>query len=104
MKNYYISFGQEHKHVINGKVLDKDCLALIRANSNVEMRNKAFHLYFGEKFAFSYEEQSLNEIIKHFPRGVIEFENAVKRIKLLNDEDRQEETHPTVTRRSEMDQ
>jgi hypothetical protein len=74
MKEWYISFGQVHRHVINGHVLDKDCLALIRAENWNEMRKKA-NRYFKGYFFTDYEADSFPwEDMMYFSRGVIDFE------------------------------
>jgi len=67
----YISFGQDHEHVIDDIVFDKDCLACIEATSHRAARDIAFSV-FGPVFATSYLEEDLPKIIKYFPRGIIE--------------------------------
>ena len=42
MKNTYVTFGQTHVHSVNGKIFDKDCVAVIKANSKSEGRDLAF--------------------------------------------------------------
>ncbi len=65
----YISFGQIHVHSINGKTLDKDCIAAIKCDNYEEGRAKAFEWFEG-KFAFDYLEMS-DETLSYFPRGII---------------------------------
>jgi len=65
----YITFGQAHIHRVNGKVFDKDCVAVIHAKNEKEGREKAFK-YFGEYFCTSYTKMN-NDILKYFPRGLI---------------------------------
>lgn len=72
MKEWYISFGQKHRHVINGHILDKDCLALIRAQNRDIMRQKAFK-YFKDNFFTDYAKLGEN-YMEYFPRGIIDFE------------------------------
>ena len=68
----YVTFGQIHRHVINGTVFDKDCVAVITTNNPKEGREKAFEL-FGKQFCFEYPEQYKSEInMQYFPRGEIE--------------------------------
>lgn len=68
----YITFGQSHTHSINGKTLDKDCVAVISGPSAAENRQKAFEL-FGNKFCFEYPEEYWDEDkLKYFKRGYIE--------------------------------
>ncbi len=63
----YVTFGQSHVHRINGKILDRDCVALINGN-----RDDVFKM-FGDKFCFEYAEDKFNfDSMKYFPRGIIE--------------------------------
>lgn len=66
----YISFGQSHRHEINGEVFDKDCLAEIECDSHSQGRETAFE-NFGAEFFTSYESMELGGILRHFHRGVI---------------------------------
>lgn len=68
MTKVYITFGQVHAHRVNGKTFDKDCVALIEADDEMQGREIAFSL-FGDKFCFSY----FNKLppMEYFPRGVI---------------------------------
>lgn len=71
MVKTYITFGQIHKHEINGKIFDKDCIAVIESESQIRGREMAFEL-FGTKWAFEYSEETMSEkIIKYFPRGFV---------------------------------
>ena len=68
----YITFGQSHAHAVNGKTFDKDCVAVIEAESAEAGRNVAFET-FGDKFCFSYAEPDFKpDMMKYFPRGLIE--------------------------------
>ncbi len=71
MKKFYITFGQIHKHVIDGVVYDKDCFAVIEAKDYDKARSKAFDL-FGRKWCWLYESKhkTLNNIF--YPRGLIQ--------------------------------
>lgn len=67
----YITFGQVHRHEINGKLYDKDCVAVIEGESASKNRDKAFEV-FGRKFCFEYPEHCCNESrMIYFPRGYI---------------------------------
>jgi hypothetical protein len=67
----YITFGQVHKHVINGQVFDKDCVAVIETNSIQEGRKKAIEL-FGTQFCFEYSEENFDKkMMMFYPRGFI---------------------------------
>jgi hypothetical protein len=68
----YVTFGQDHRHVIDGKIFDKDCVAVIESESAEAGRALAFET-FGRKFCFEYPEECFNmESMKWFPRGFIE--------------------------------
>lgn len=71
MRNY-VTFGQVHRHEINEKRLDKDCVAVFDTPSHEEGRKKAFDL-FGDKFSMIYDESNFDEsVMLHFPRGYVE--------------------------------
>ena len=57
MHKTYVTFGHNHTHHIDGKTYDKDCVAVIYANDEIEGRNLAFKI-FGTKFCFEYPENS----------------------------------------------
>lgn len=67
----FVTFGQVHRHNINGVLLDKDCVAVIEAETAEKGRKKAFEL-FGQKFCFEYSEKTwdANNMV-YFPRGYI---------------------------------
>lgn len=63
----YVTFGYDHFHEINGKVYDKDCVALVDGD-----RERVFEI-FGRKFCFEYPEKYWDpNKLCYFPRGVIE--------------------------------
>lgn len=67
----YVTFGQDHAHSVNGKILDKDCVAVLEcidAEDGIEM---AFE-YFGRQFCFEYTEDKFDHSsMRYFPRGFI---------------------------------
>ena len=72
----YVTFGQSHRHEINGKVFDKDCVAVIESDSALAGRGKAFEL-FGQKFCFEYPEDRFDPgIMRYFPRGFTHVETT----------------------------
>lgn len=72
----YITFGQDHAHEVNGKTLDKDCVAVIEGESAGKNREKAFEL-FGPKFCFEYPEQHFPfDSMHYYSRGFIQVSNA----------------------------
>lgn len=73
MKKYYISFGQIHIHTINGHTFDKDCVCEINAPNERDAREKAFET-FDSKWSFLYCENTVDKILRHCSRGIIELE------------------------------
>lgn len=68
----YITFGQAHIHRVNNKIFDKDCVAVIEAESESAARKIAFE-HFGPVWSFSYPEDRWGkDEMKYFPRGLIE--------------------------------
>ena len=71
----YVTFGLDHRHEINGKVFDKDCVAVIVGENATVNREKAFEL-FGPRFSFEYPEAFFNEdMMSYFPRGYVYVED-----------------------------
>ncbi len=69
----YITFGQIHVHNINGKILDKDSVAVINHNDKPGEGRRLAFAYFGPKFHNEYPEDRWNkEKLIYFPRGLIE--------------------------------
>ena len=72
METTYVTFGQDHKHVIGDATFDKDCIATIECNNAREGRQLAVD-NFGEKFCTTYHENEFPEdSLKYFPRGFLE--------------------------------
>lgn len=70
MRNYYVSFGQNHQHEWNGLVLDKDCLLLMQGESWLVVREAVMKL-FGRKWSNIYQEAELQGMLSYYPRGVV---------------------------------
>ena len=67
----YVTFGQDHIHQINGKIFNKDCVAIVDGD-----RARVFEI-FGDKFCFEYTEEMFNfESMKFFPKGFIVVEES----------------------------
>ena len=63
----YVTFGQDHRHEINGVVFDKDCVAVVNGD-----RSTVFEI-FGRQWCFEYSDEFKHEIkMRFFPRGCIE--------------------------------
>lgn len=70
----YITFGQVHRHEVNGQVFDKDSVCEIDCKDYEEGREKAFAA-FGPKFAFDYDAGRVTpDFLQYFPRGIIPLE------------------------------
>lgn len=66
----YITFGQIHVHSVNGQTLDKDCVAVINADTPEAGRAAAME-WFDKKFFTSYTD--IAEVkLEYYPRGLIE--------------------------------
>lgn len=74
MRKFYFSFGQSHRHEVNGQVFDKDCLVQIDSETYMTARRKMFEV-FGDKWHRQYNESSLEEILGYYPRGVMSLED-----------------------------
>jgi effector-binding domain-containing protein len=71
----YVTFGQIHIHSVNGKTFDKDSVAVIECENEIDGRNKAFE-YFDNKFFTTYFDKQWNEkYLDFFPRGLINVNN-----------------------------
>jgi len=71
MAKHYVTFGQVHKHIVNGHTLDKDCVACFEAVDSMDGRFKAFE-FFDDKFFTDYHEDEFNmNHLVYFPRGII---------------------------------
>lgn len=66
----YVTFGQEHIHMIGGKIFDHDCVCEIECDTPEHGREIAFRL-FGQKFCFEYPNKLPDGSLKFFPRGII---------------------------------
>ena len=73
MSNFIVTFGQAHIHKVNGKIFDKDCVALIKAESYDAMRRLA-HDLFDNVFCTTYTEAEYDQggMSNYYPRGKIE--------------------------------
>jgi len=79
MSKTYVTFGFDHRHHINGKDIDHNCVVAIECENAVDGRRKAFEL-FGNKFCFEYNEACMRneppevflKIDEFYPRGIIE--------------------------------
>ncbi len=72
MAKTYVTFGSDHTHSVNGKTLDKDCVAVINCDDAEQGREMAFE-FFGRKFCFEYPEEHFDHSNMHYyRRGFIE--------------------------------
>ena len=69
----YVTFGFDHHHEIDGKVLDHNCVAVIESESAERGRELTFEL-FDRKFSFEYPEEywDHSKMDKYYPRGYVE--------------------------------
>ncbi len=67
----YVTFGQTHRHEIDGVMFDNDCVAVIEHEKKEEGRAKAVEL-FGLRFFTTYLEDQFDfDNMKYFPRGFV---------------------------------
>jgi hypothetical protein len=72
MVTTYVTFGQTHIHRVNGKIFDRDSVAVIHRKTAEEGRDFAFEV-FGPKFFTTYTDLD-NVKLEYYPRGLIELE------------------------------
>lgn len=69
--NTYVTFGQIHCHNIDGKILDKDTVAVIPSKSEEQGRQRALEL-FGTRFFTTYYDDQWNESnLFYYPKGYV---------------------------------
>jgi hypothetical protein len=66
MNSFYVTFGKFHKHSINGKIFDKDCVVRINAEGFGHARKRAIES-FGNKFCMISE--SIPDT-SHYSKGI----------------------------------
>jgi len=72
MHKTYVTFGQAHRHEINGEIFDHNCVAVIRSEGPAQGRELAFK-FFGPKFCVADPEKHFNHASIHvFPRGLVD--------------------------------
>jgi hypothetical protein len=67
MKTSYFTFGQSHRHTIDGFVYDKDIVVQITA----EIPRLVMFQKFGSKWGFEYQDEPPTNM-SLFPRGIKE--------------------------------
>lgn len=71
MAKHYVTFGQVHTHMVNGKTLDCNTVAVFEAESYEDGRGKAFK-YFGDKFFTDYHDSEWDESkLIFYPKGYV---------------------------------
>jgi hypothetical protein len=67
----FVTFGQVHAHSINGKTLDKDCVAVFGRMSEADVR-ALLHDSYNNEYAqtFNHTNWDVN-LLKYFPRGYV---------------------------------
>lgn len=74
MGRHYVTFGQEHKHILNRLHLYKDCVVTFEASNYEEGRKKTRNL-FGPKFFTDYHgNQWLDSKLRFFPKGYVDID------------------------------
>lgn len=72
MQNYIVTFGQVHKHIVNRKKFDRDCVCVIKANNITHAHNRALKI-FGVEFhrCMSEDKFDMAGDIRYFKRGKV---------------------------------
>ena len=71
MNNHYVTFGQIHVHSIDGITIDKDTVAVFKAEDAADGRQKAVE-YFGDQFFTDYHHTAWKkEKLQFFPKGYV---------------------------------
>lgn len=65
---FYVSFGQDHVHRVNGITLDKDILLEIEADDEGEARRRVWKTI-GPEWHRVYTEDTIK--LEYFPRGSV---------------------------------
>lgn len=72
METTYVSFGQVHKHTIDGKRLDKDTIAKITHSSHENGADIAYRL-FKNKYSQEFSQEAWSDdMLRHFPKGLVD--------------------------------
>lgn len=72
MSKFYCSFGQDHRHVIDGIFYDKDVILEIEAE-NQEQAHVLMFQHFNSKWSMCYSLRPADRQLAFFPRGIIPF-------------------------------
>lgn len=85
MKKIYVTFGQTHRHEIQGIVYDKDCVAVLEAKNHFEGRMLVNELFDG-MFYTTYCEDTWDDDYRlaYFPRGYINLD-AMLALKIITE-------------------
>ena len=67
----YITFGHAHTWLVDGNIINKDCVAVIECEDYATGRARAFEL-FGRKYSFCVETPPTEEVMQYYSRGLIE--------------------------------
>lgn len=67
----FVTFGQVHAHSINGKTVDKDCVAVFGTMSEEDVR-QLLHDCYRNEYATTYTQETWEEgMLAYFPRGYV---------------------------------
>ena len=75
MKKLIVTFGQSHVHLVNGKIFDRDCVAVIHAPTIEKADALAFELFDGKFHQHVDFDKWDHSAMKYFPRGYIDIGN-----------------------------
>ena len=74
---FYISFGAEHSHVIDGLTYDENALMLVEAPGELAARVGVNKVLRGQ-WSSIYDEDTMYKVLHLFPRGVLNTHRPVE--------------------------
>lgn len=68
---YYITFGEIHAHSVNGITFDKDCVAVIEAETREDAKEIAYESFLSQ-YCFMYNENQWDtDDMEYYRRGYL---------------------------------
>lgn len=74
MRTFWITLGQIHAHVVNGRTVDHNTVIEIEADDEAEAMRKAYE-YFGNRFANLYTKKP---DMKYYPGGIVKVSGGAR--------------------------
>jgi hypothetical protein len=74
VRTFWITLGQIHTHIINGRTVDHNTVLEIEAEDKAEAMRRAYE-YFGNRFSIVYTEKPRME---YYPGGIVKVEGGYR--------------------------